>query len=88
MPLLTEVVILQAPPDERYLRDLVQYALGVLHIITLVPYSRKLIVNTTLSNDRVGVAVILDAANIGNWVEPEVILVTLFCFHTSIGSIP
>lgn len=58
---------------ERYLHDLLQYALGVLHIITLVPNSRKMIVNATLSNDRLGIAVILDAANIASsFVDPEV----------------
>ena len=51
---------------------MLQYALGVLHIVTLVPYSRKLIVNATLSNNRVGIAVILDAANGAGYVEPEV----------------
>nr|GMD49035.1 DDB1- and CUL4-associated factor homolog 1 [Ipomoea batatas] len=61
-----------APPVERYLHDLLQYALGVLHIVTLVPNSRKLIVNATLSNDRLAVAVILDAANGAGYVEPEV----------------
>lgn len=54
------------------MHDLLQYALGVLHIVTLVPYSRKPIVNATLSNDRVGIAVILDAANGAGYVEPEV----------------
>lgn len=63
---------LQAPPVERYLHDLLQYALGVLHIVTLVPHSRKLIVNATLSNNRVGIAVILDAANGASFVDPEV----------------
>jgi len=63
---------LQAPPGERYLHDLGQYALGVLHIVTFVPYSRKLIVTATLSNDRVGMAVILDAANSAAFVDPEV----------------
>ncbi|XP_058091271.1 DDB1- and CUL4-associated factor homolog 1 isoform X5 [Magnolia sinica] len=62
----------QAPPDERYLHDLAQYALGVLHIVTLFPSSRKLIVNATLSNERVGMAVILDAANGAGYVDPEV----------------
>ena len=57
---------------ERYLHDLLQYALGVLHIVTLVPYSRKPIVTATLSNDRVGIAVILDAVNGAGFVEPEV----------------
>lgn len=54
------------------MHDLLQYALGVLHIVTLVPNSRKLIVNATLSTDRVGIAVILDAANGAGYVEPEV----------------
>lgn len=72
---------MQAPPVERYLHDLLQYALGVLHIITLVPHSRKMIVNATLSNDRVGIAVILDAANItSSYVDPEVKLNFLFLF--------
>ncbi|KAL6521720.1 hypothetical protein OROGR_018289 [Orobanche gracilis] len=64
----------QAPPVERYLRDLLQYALGVLHIVTLVPSSRKMIVDTILSNSRVGIAVLLDAANIvGSHVDPGII---------------
>lgn len=54
------------------MHDLAKYALGVLHIVTLVPYSRKPIVNATLSNDRVGMAVILDAANGAGYVDPEV----------------
>ncbi|XP_042509811.1 DDB1- and CUL4-associated factor homolog 1-like isoform X2 [Macadamia integrifolia] len=84
----------QAPTVERYLHDLAQYALGVLHIITLAPYSRKLIVNATLSNDRVGMAVILDAANGAGYVDPEVIqpalnvLVNLVCPPPSISNKP
>lgn len=55
------------------MHDLLQYALGVLHIVTLVPQSRKMIVNATLSNERVGIAVVLDAANIAStYVDPEV----------------
>lgn len=54
------------------MHDLLQYALGVLHIVTLVPYSRKLVVNSTLSNERLGIAVILDAANGAGYVDPEV----------------
>ncbi|CAH9074092.1 unnamed protein product [Cuscuta europaea] len=83
-----------APPVERYLHDLLQYALGVLHIVTLVPNSRKLIVNTTLSNDRLGVAVILDAANGAGYVEPEIIeaalnvLINLVCPPPSISNKP
>ncbi|XP_043712556.1 DDB1- and CUL4-associated factor homolog 1-like isoform X2 [Telopea speciosissima] len=84
----------QAPTVERYLHDLAQYALGVLHIITLVPNGRKQIVNVTLSNDRVGMAVILDAANGAGYVDPEVIqpalnvLVNLVCPPPSISNKP
>lgn len=66
--------MIQAPPVERYLHDLLQYALGILHIVTLVPNSRKLIVNATLSNDRVGIAVILDAATGPGYIDPDVSL--------------
>ncbi|KAG8044032.1 hypothetical protein GUJ93_ZPchr0458g22401 [Zizania palustris] len=75
----------QAPPTDRYLHDLTQYAFGVLHITTLVPYCRKLIVHATLSNNRVGMMVLLDAANSFGYVDPEVIcpalnvLVNLVC---------
>jgi DDB1- and CUL4-associated factor 1 len=65
--------IMQAPPVERYLHDLAQYAFGILHIVTFVPCTRKLIVTAQLSNNRVGMAVILDAANAVNYVDPEVI---------------
>ncbi|KAF5204624.1 hypothetical protein FRX31_005791 [Thalictrum thalictroides] len=51
--------------------DLAQYVLGVLHIVTIVPYIRKSIVNATLSNDRDGMAVILDATNNSSYVDPE-----------------
>ncbi|XP_042002559.1 DDB1- and CUL4-associated factor homolog 1-like [Salvia splendens] len=84
----------QAPPVERYLRDLLQYALGVLQIVTLVPYSRKPILNATLSNDRVGIAVILDAANGAGYVEPEIVepalnlLINLVCPPPSISNKP
>eukprot|EP00268_Persea_americana_P023990 TRINITY_DN2349_c0_g1_i1.p1 TRINITY_DN2349_c0_g1~~TRINITY_DN2349_c0_g1_i1.p1 ORF type:complete len:1971 (-),score=467.70 TRINITY_DN2349_c0_g1_i1:409-6321(-) len=84
----------QAPPVESYLHDLAQYSLGVLHIVTLVPYSRKLIVNATLSNERVGMAVVLDAANGAGYVDPEVIhpalnvLVNLVCPPPSISNKP
>lgn len=55
------------------MHDLLQYALGVLHIVTLVPNSRKMIVNATLSNNHTGIAVILDAANaVSSYVDPEV----------------
>ncbi|KAF8404224.1 hypothetical protein HHK36_009106 [Tetracentron sinense] len=91
---ITMLELCQAPPVERYLHDLAQYALGVLHIVTFVPYSRKLIVNATLSNDRVGMAVILDAANGAGYVDPEVIkpalnvLVNLVCPPPSISNKP
>lgn len=55
------------------MHDLLQYALGVLHIVTLVPNSRKMIVNATLSNNHSGIAVVLDAANVtSSYVDPEV----------------
>ncbi|KAG0453477.1 hypothetical protein HPP92_024781 [Vanilla planifolia] len=92
---LTMLELCQAPTLERYLHDLAQYALGVLHIVTLVPYGRKLIVNATLSNDRVGMAIILDAANgAGYVVDPEVIqtalnvIVNLVCPPPSISTKP
>lgn len=83
---ITMLELCQAPPVERYLHDLLQYALGVLQIVTLVPSSRKMIINATLSTNRAGIAVILDAANIAsNHVDPEIIqpalnvLVNLVC---------
>ncbi|KAG8636492.1 hypothetical protein MANES_16G138600v8 [Manihot esculenta] len=92
---ITMLELCQAPPVERYLHDLLQYALGVLHIVTLVNDSRKMIVNSTLSNNRVGIAVILDAANIsGNYVDPEIIqpalnvLINLVCPPPSISNKP
>ncbi|XP_021658769.2 DDB1- and CUL4-associated factor homolog 1 isoform X2 [Hevea brasiliensis] len=92
---ITLLELCQAPPVERYLHDLLQYALGVLHIVTLVNDSRKMIVNGTLSNNRVGIAVILDAANIsGNYVDPEIIqpalnvLINLVCPPPSISNKP
>ncbi|KAL8099818.1 hypothetical protein AgCh_032180 [Apium graveolens] len=91
---ITMLELCQAPPVERYLHDLIQYALSVLHIVTLVPYSRKLLVNATLSNDRVGIAVILDATNGAGYVEPQIIqpalsvLVNLVCPPPSISNKP
>lgn len=56
------------------MHDLLQYALGVLHIVTLVPNSRRMIVSAQLSNNHSGIAVILDAANIAtSYVDPEVL---------------
>ncbi|KAH7524295.1 hypothetical protein FEM48_Zijuj06G0104400 [Ziziphus jujuba var. spinosa] len=92
---ITMLELCQAPPVERYLHDLLQYALGVLHIVTLVPSSRKMIVNATLSNNRLGIAVILDAASVaGSYVDPEIIqpalnvLVNLVCPPPSISNKP
>ncbi|CAA0831916.1 DDB1- and CUL4-associated factor homolog 1 [Striga hermonthica] len=91
---VTMLELCQAPAVERYLHDLLQYALGILHIVTLVPYSRKPIVNATLSNDRVGIAVILDAANGAGHVEPEIVepalnlLINLVCPPPSISNKP
>ena len=59
-------------PGERYLHDIAPHALGVLQIVTLMPSARKAIVNCTLSNDRSGMAVILDAASATAYAEPEV----------------
>ena len=58
----------QVAPGERYLHDIAPHALGV----TLMPSARKAIVNCTLSNDRSGMAVILDAASATAYAEPEV----------------
>ncbi|XVE53452.1 hypothetical protein DITRI_Ditri03aG0004200 [Diplodiscus trichospermus] len=92
---ITMLELCQAPPVERYLHDLLQYALGVLHIVTLVPVSRKMIVNATLSNNRTGIAVILDAANsASSLVDPEIIqpalnvLINLVCPPPSISNKP
>ncbi|GKU87561.1 hypothetical protein SLEP1_g1945 [Rubroshorea leprosula] len=92
---ITMLELCQAPPVERYLHDLLQYALGVLHIVTLVPTSRRMIVNTSLSNNRAGIAVILDAANsASSFLEPEIIqpalnvLVNLVCPPPSISNKP
>ncbi|KAH9322089.1 hypothetical protein KI387_016728 [Taxus chinensis] len=84
----------QAPTGERYLHDLALYALGVLHIVTLVPNARRLVVGATLSNERLGMAVILDAASGASHVDPEVIhaallvLVNLVCPPPSLSSKP
>lgn len=89
---VTMLELCQAPPVDRYLHDLLQYALGILHIVTVVPYSRKLIVNATLSNDRVGIAVILDAANGPGYIDPDIIeqalnvLINLVCPPPSISN--
>ncbi|XP_021889340.1 DDB1- and CUL4-associated factor homolog 1 [Carica papaya] len=92
---ITMLELCQAPPVERYLHDLLQYALGVLHIVTLVSANRKAIVNATLSNNRAGIAVILDAANsASSFVDPEIIqpalnvLINLVCPPPSLSNKP
>ncbi|GJS30218.1 DDB1- and CUL4-associated factor homolog 1 [Tanacetum coccineum] len=91
---ITMLELCQAPPVERYLHDLLQYALGVLHIVTLVTDGRKLVVSATVSNDRSGIAVILDAAHGAGYVDPEIIqpalnvLVNLVCPPPSISNKP
>ncbi|XP_010526286.1 PREDICTED: DDB1- and CUL4-associated factor homolog 1-like [Tarenaya hassleriana] len=92
---VTMLELCQTPPVDRYLHDLLQYAFGVLHIATSVPAVRKAIVNANLSNNRVGIAVILDAANITNSiVDPEIIqqalnvLINLVCPPPSISNKP
>ncbi|KAI3855494.1 hypothetical protein MKX03_004351 [Papaver bracteatum] len=91
---ITMLELCHAPPVERYLHDLAQYALGVLHIVTLVPSGRRSVVNATLNNNRVGMAVLLDAANAAGCVDPEVIqpalnvLVNLVCPPPSISLKP
>lgn len=92
---MLELCKFQAHGD-RYLRDLTQYAFGVLHIITLMPHPhvRKPIVHATLSNNRVGMAVLLDAVKSFDYIDHEVIcpalnvLVNLVCPPPSISNKP
>ncbi len=63
---------MQAAPGERYLHEIAQHALGVLQIVSLVPYTRRLVVGSTLSNDRSGMAVFLDSASGAAFCDPEV----------------
>jgi hypothetical protein len=70
-----DISVQQAAPGERYLHEIVQHSLCVLQIVSLVPYTRRLIVDSTLSNDRSGMAVILDAASGVAFCDPEVISV-------------
>ncbi|TVU16712.1 hypothetical protein EJB05_40287 [Eragrostis curvula] len=90
---MLELCKFQAHGD-RYLRDLTQYAIGVLHIVTLMPSSRKWMVQATLSNNRVGIAVLLDAVKSFDYVDHEVIcpalnvLVNLVCPPPSISNKP
>ncbi|KAI5071334.1 hypothetical protein GOP47_0013585 [Adiantum capillus-veneris] len=82
----------QVGPGERYLHDIAQHSLGVLQIVTLMPFSRKPIISSTLSNDRSSMSVLLDAANATVFSEPEVIqaallvLVNLVCPPPSLSS--
>uniref|UniRef100_A0A1J3HNG0 DDB1-and CUL4-associated factor-like protein 1 n=1 Tax=Noccaea caerulescens TaxID=107243 RepID=A0A1J3HNG0_NOCCA len=92
---VTMLELCQTPPVDRYLHDLLQYAFGVLHILTSIPDGRKAIVNATLSNNRAGIAVILDATNISNSiVDPEIIqpalnvLINLVCPPPSLNYKP
>nr|XP_024375694.1 DDB1- and CUL4-associated factor homolog 1-like isoform X2 [Physcomitrium patens] len=84
----------QAAPGERYLHEIVQHSLGVLQIVTLVPYTRRLIVDSTLSNERSFMAVVLDAVSGVAFCDPEVIqtallvLVNLVCPPPSLCSRP
>ncbi|GKC37307.1 hypothetical protein Tco_1049691 [Tanacetum coccineum] len=50
--------------------DLLQYALGVLHVVTLVTDGRKLVVRATVLSCS-GIAVILDATHGAGYVDPE-----------------
>ncbi|KFK29704.1 hypothetical protein AALP_AA7G168200 [Arabis alpina] len=92
---VTMLELCQTPPVDRYLHDLLQYAFGVLHIVTSIPDGRKAIVSATLSNNRAGIAVILDATNISNSiVDPEIIqpalnvLISLVCPPPSLSNKP
>ncbi|KAF8097533.1 hypothetical protein N665_0286s0042 [Sinapis alba] len=92
---VTLLELCQTPPVDRYLHDLLQHAFGVLHIVTSIPDGRKAIVNATLSNNRAGIAVLLDAANISNSiVDPEIIqpalnvLINLVCPPPSLSNKP
>lgn len=67
------VSVQQAAPGERYLHEIVQHSLGVLQIVTLVPYTRRLIIDSTLSNERSFMAVVLDAVSGVAFCDPEVI---------------
>ncbi|XP_024402964.1 DDB1- and CUL4-associated factor homolog 1 isoform X1 [Physcomitrium patens] len=84
----------QAAPGERYLHEIVQHSLGVLQIVTLVPYTRRLIIDSTLSNERSFMAVVLDAVSGVAFCDPEVIqtallvLANLVCPPPSLCSRP
>nr|GEW47258.1 putative reverse transcriptase domain-containing protein [Tanacetum cinerariifolium] len=63
----------QAPPVERCVHDLLQYALDVLHIVTLVTDGRKLVVSDTVSNDRSDIIVILDVTRGAGYARDDTI---------------
>ncbi|KAI3983890.1 hypothetical protein MKX01_011598 [Papaver californicum] len=82
------------PTCRTLMHDLALYALGVLHVVTLIPNGRKSILDVTLNNNRVGMAVLLDALNATGFVETGVIMVVLnvmvnlVCPPPSIGHKP
>lgn len=56
----------------RYYNEMALYALDVLHIASLVPYTRRAIVGATVNN-RSGMAILLSAAGGHAFLsEPEV----------------
>ncbi|KAJ0262950.1 DDB1- and CUL4-associated factor 1 [Hirschfeldia incana] len=91
---VTMLELCQTPPADRYLHDLLQHAFGILHIVTSIPDGRKAIVSATLSNNRAGIAVVLDAANISNSIDPEItqpalnVLINLVCPPPSLSNKP
>ncbi|XP_056865342.1 DDB1- and CUL4-associated factor homolog 1-like isoform X2 [Raphanus sativus] len=91
---VTMLELCQTPPVDRYLHDLLQHAFGILHIVTSIPDGRKAIVSSTLSNNRAGIAVVLDAANISNSIDPEItqpalnVLINLVCPPPSLSNKP
>ncbi|KAL8054150.1 hypothetical protein ABFX02_05G119300 [Erythranthe guttata] len=65
------ITVLEMCQNTYRLQDLLPHVLGVLHIVTLIPYSREIIINATVSDGRVGMAVILDAIMTPADVKPE-----------------
>lgn len=57
------LLVQEAPQIAGYLQDWRQYALGVLHIVTLVPQGRKKIIEGTSGSNRDGISIILDVAS-------------------------
>ncbi|KAH7423347.1 hypothetical protein KP509_12G050900 [Ceratopteris richardii] len=92
---VTLLELTQVSPEERYLHDIAPNALSILHIITLMPNTRKSIVSSILGNGRSGMAVILDAASAQTeFVEPEriqpalLVLANLVCAPPSRSKCP